>query len=156
MDLSGNSSLLDYPLVAFFSSRRASSDALRCAQRWANDISKDKRVVISGFHSPIERAVLDILLKNRCPVIVALGRSLYRKIPAHLKEAYDNNRVLFVSFRSYSRHSLNNAQLRNWAIAQLANEIVLAPFDDSSQLSSLYHTFANGSTPCSILSCSKH
>ena len=151
MDLSGNKDLLNRELVAFFASRNSPPEALCLAQKWAYEICKTEKIVISGFHSPIERAVLDILMSNRCPIIVALGRSLYRRIPAHLQAAFDENRLLFVSFRDYSRPSLSNSQLRNWLAADLATEIVFAPFDKASQLSTLHFAYNNGPTPCHIL-----
>ena len=151
MDLSGNKELLDRYLVAFFASRTAPPEALDLAKRWAHEIAQTDKIVISGFHSPIERVVLDILLANGCSVVVALGRSLYRKIPMHLQSAYDSNRVLFVSFRDYSRPSFSNSQTRNWLAADLASEVVFAPFDNSSQLSSLHYSITHSSTPCTIL-----
>ena len=150
MDLSGNKDLLDRPLVAFFASRNAPPEALELATRWAQEIAQTDKIVISGFHSPIERAVLDVLLGHGCSVVVTLGRSLYRKIPAHLQAAYDENRLLFVSFRNYPRHSYCNTQIRNWATANLADELVFAPFDDISQLSTLHFTYSTSSTPCYI------
>ncbi len=151
MDLSGNKDLLDRPLVAFFASRNAPSGALELAIRWAHEIAQTDKIVISGFHSPIERAVLDVLLAHSCSVVVTLGRSLYRNIPAHLQAAYDENRLLFVSFRNYSRHSYCNSQIRNWATANLADELVFAPFDNKSQLSTLHRAYSTDSTPCVIL-----
>ena len=151
MDLSGNKELLDRPLVAFFASHNAPPEALELATCWAHEIARTDKVVISGFHSPIERAVLDVLLAHGCSVVVTLGRSLYRKIPLHLQAAYDESRLLFVSFRNYSRHSYSNSQLRNWATANLASELVFAPFDNTSQLSTLYFTYSTSSTPCLIL-----
>ena len=147
MDLSGNKELLDRYLVAFFASRNAPSEALDLATRWANEISQTDKIVISGFHSPIERAVLDILLAHGCSVVVTLGRSLYRKIPAHLQTAYNEQRVLFVSFRNYSRHSYCNSQIRNWSTAKLAKELVFAPFDKMSQLSPLHYSYYMASLP---------
>ena len=64
MDLSGNKGLLDRYLVAFFASRTSPPEALDLARQWAREIAKTDKVVISGFHSPIERAVLNILLAN--------------------------------------------------------------------------------------------
>ena len=151
MDLSGNKELLDRPLVAFFASRTAPSEALDLAIRWAHDIAHTDKIVISGFHSPIERAVLDVLLACGSSVVVTLGRSLYRKIPAHIQEAYSEGRVLFLSLRDNARASLSNSQLRNWATADLATEIVFAPFDSSSQLSTLYFTLCGGTIPATIL-----
>ena len=156
MDLSGNKELFDRYLVAFFASRTASPEALDLAKRGAHEIAQTDKIVISGFHSPIERAVLDILLANGCSVVVALGRSLYRKIPMHLQAAYDSNRVLFVSFRDYSRPSFTNSQIRTWLTADLASEVVFAPFDNSSQLSSLHYSIAHSSTPCTIIKKNLH
>ena len=145
MNLSGNKELLDRELVAFFASRNSPARALALATRWAHEIAKTEKIVASGFHSPIERAVLDTLLAEGCSVVVTLGRSLYRKIPAYLQDAFNNNRVLFISFRDNSRPSFSNSQLRNWATADLAGQIVFAPFDNTSQLSTLHHSFQHKS-----------
>lgn len=151
MDLSGNKRLLDGNLIAFFASRTAPPEALNLATRWAQTITQTDNIVISGFHSPIERAVLDVLLLNGSSVIVTLGRSLYSKIPLYLQQAYAENRILFISFRDTSRHSFSNAQLRNWATADLAKESIFAPFDNNSQLSTLYFSLSQVGRCCSIL-----
>ena len=151
MDLSGNKDLLDRELVAFFASRTAPPEALTLARHWAYEIAQSNKLVISGFHSPIEREVLDILLAEGCSVVITLCRAIYRKMPAHLRAAYDENRVLFVSFRNYSRPSFSNSQLRNWATTDFATEVVFAPFDHTSQLSTLYNTLSLGTVPCHIL-----
>ncbi len=151
MDLSGNKSLLDRELVAFFASRTSPPEALDLARCWAYEIAKTDKVVISGFHSPIERTVLDILLAEGCSVVVTLGRSLYHKIPTHLQTAYDENRVLLLSFRDYSRPSFSSSQIRNWLTADLASEIVFAPFCATSQLSTLHFTLSRAAERCHIL-----
>ena len=151
MDLSGNKELLNRHLVAFFASRTSPPEALTLAKKWATEIAQTDKIVISGFHSPIERAVLDILLTRGCSVVVTLGRSLYRRIPAHLRDAYNDERVLFISFRNNSRPSFSNSQTRNWLTADLANEEVFAPFDSSNQLSSLHFTLSSDTKSCIIL-----
>ena len=151
MDLSGNRDLLNRYLVAFFASRTSPPESIELARKWAYEIAQTDKVVISGFHSPIEREVLDVLLKEGRCVVITLGRSLYHRIPTHLQIAYNENRVLFVSFRSYSRPSFLNSQLRNWLTADLASEIAFAPFEDSSQLSTLFFTTTMGKKECSII-----
>ena len=151
MDLSGNRGLLDRELVAFFASRTAPTEALGLAERWADEISQKDCIVISGFHSPIERAVLDILLDRGCSVVVALPRALYSKVPQHLRSAYSEGRVLFISFRSYSRPSLHSSQLRNWATAELASEVVFAPFERTSQLSALHFSLVTAQKATVVL-----
>lgn len=62
--------LLDRELVAFFASRTAPPETLELASRWAHNIARTNKVVISCFHSPIERTVLDVLLAEDCSVVV--------------------------------------------------------------------------------------
>ena len=102
MDLSGNKDLLGRPLVAFFASRNAPPEALELATRWAHEIAKTNKVVISGFHSPLEKEILNYLLERKHPVIFALGRALYKKVPPHLQTAFDEGNLLFISFRGES------------------------------------------------------
>ena len=140
MDLSGNTELLDRPLVAFFASRKATPHDAQLAHQWAESICQTDKVVISGFHSPLEKEVLNYLLERKHPVIFALGRALYKKVPPHLQTAFDEGYLLFVSFRGYTRHSWNSAQQRNWGTADLADEIYFTQFDNTSSLSTLHFT----------------
>ena len=140
MDLSGNKDLLDRELVAFFASRKATPHDTQLALQWAADICKTDKVVISGFHSPLEKEILNYLLKRHHPVIFALGRAHYKSVPQHLQSAFDEGRLLFISFRGYSRHSWNSALQRNWGVASLANEIYFTQFDNTSFLSTLHFT----------------
>lgn len=146
MTLSGNKELLDRELVAFFASRLAPHNALALAQEWAYKVSKTDTIIISGFHSPIEREVLSILLSEGCCVIVALSRTLYRKIPPHLQTPYNEGRLLFISFREHSRPSFASSQHRNWATADIARKIVFTPFEPQSQLSALHYSFQQKSS----------
>jgi predicted Rossmann fold nucleotide-binding protein DprA/Smf involved in DNA uptake len=152
MDLSGNKDLLDRELVAFFASRKATPHDTQLALQWAESICQTDKVVISGFHSPLEKEILNYLLERRHPVIFALGRALYKKVPPHLQSPFDEGRLLFVSFRGYSRHSWNSAQIRNWSVSNLAEEVYFTQFDETSSLSTLHYTFKHyGSTPVHIL-----
>ncbi|MBR2060223.1 MAG: hypothetical protein IJ982_15295, partial [Fibrobacter sp.] len=108
MDLSGNKDLLDRELVAFFASRKATPHDTQLALQWAADICQTDKVVISGFHSPLEKEILNYLLERKHPVIFALGRALYKKSPPRLQTAFGAGNLLFVSFRGYTRHSWNS------------------------------------------------
>ena len=140
MDLSGNKDLLDRRLVAFFASRKATPHYTQLALQWAADICQTDKVVISGFHSPLEKEILNYLLERHHPVIFALGRALYKKVPPHLQSAFDEGNLLFISFRDYTRHSWNSALQRNWGAADLADEIYFTQFDNTSSLSTLHFT----------------
>ena len=71
-DYTGNLALLDRRKVAFFASRVVSPAVEEQALRWAKACCATDRVVISGFQSPLEKSVFELLLKARHPVIWAL------------------------------------------------------------------------------------
>ena len=110
MDLSGNKDLLDRELVAFFASRNSPSEAFAIARQWAYEISKTDKVVISGFHSPLEKEVLRILLEVKHPVVIALGRKLYKRIPQEYIDALNEERMLILNVCTALR--------QNWWTAQ--------------------------------------
>lgn len=147
----GNAELLNCKLVAFFASRNTTADASTLAHRWAEEIATTNKVVISGFHSALEREVMDILLRHKRPIIVGLGRTLYKKIPTIYHEAIKENRILFISYRNHSRHSWSNAQIRNWSIAQEVDNIVFAPYPEESMLSTLHYTLSLGNKNIEVL-----
>ena len=136
----GNTSLLDRYMVAFFASRSSTAEITERALQWATNICQTDKVVISGFHSPLEKEVLRVLIEHKHPVIIALGRALYKKVPLYLQSALDEGRLLFVSFRGYSRHSWKSSEIRNWKAAGLADEVYFTPFDQTSSLSTLHFT----------------
>ncbi len=61
--------------------------------------------VISGFHSPMEKECLTILPRSPNPVIWCLARGMLKIIPADLKAAVDNGRLVLVTpFPEKVRH----------------------------------------------------
>ena len=80
------------------------------------------------------------LIITHHPVIFALGRTLYKKVPPRLQSAFNEGNLLFISFRNYTRHSWNSALQRNWGIADLADEIYFTQFDHTSSLNTLQFT----------------
>ena len=137
----GNPELLDRYLVAFFASRETPEDVAKRACQWAEMICQTDKVVISGFHSPVEKEVLRILLEHKHPVVLFLGRAMYKRIPAEYQEAIDEGRMLIDTVRDFERHSWNSAQTRNWYVAGIADEIYFAPFDETSKLSPMHYHF---------------
>jgi hypothetical protein len=75
----GNIKLLECEKAAFLCSSRYTSEAVLKSYDWALEQRKAGKCVISGFHSPLEKDVLDILLKGTQPVILALARGIGTK-----------------------------------------------------------------------------
>ena len=148
----GNTDLLDRHLVAFFASCTVTPETESRCLAWAESMCGTDSVVISGFHSPLEKRVLKVLLEHKHPVALFLGRAMYKRIPAEYQEAIDRGRMLIDTIRDRSRHSYKSAEIRNWHVADIADEIYMTPFDRSSLLSAMHHCYSHYSkTPIIIL-----
>ena len=125
-DYTGNRSLLDRPTVAFFASRIVTPAIHEEALQWARLCCTSDRVVMSGFQSPLEKAVFHLLLEARHPVIWGLGRMLYRRYPPEIERALAEERILIFAVRNVRRTGWHTAQIRNFTLATLADEEVYA------------------------------
>ncbi|WP_310530651.1 DNA-binding protein [Novosphingobium sp.] len=115
--------------LAFFCSQSCPGDVILKAQDWANARRSDDAPVISGFHTPVERDVLRILLRGSAPVIQVLARALDgARLPAALRSAEKEGRALIVSqFAANVRQTTaRTAEQRNRYILTRAATIVFA------------------------------
>ncbi len=151
MDMFGNTSLLNRYLVSFLASRNVDDQTVLRTDTWVSGIVRTEKVVISGFHSPLERHLLGRLLANRHPVVMVLGRTLYRRFPEGVAEAVAEDKMLIVSLRRYSRHSFSSAQIRNWYVTDIADEMVFAGLHSGSSLNVLYDMRRSEGRPTVVL-----
>lgn len=82
--------------------------------------------VVGGFHSPMERECLRILLRGSQPLIVCPARSLERmRVNQEFRTPLNQGRLLFLSsFPQHSRRATAaNALYRNQFVCALANHI---------------------------------
>jgi len=144
-DYTGNPALFDRRKVAFFASRVVSPAVEEQALRWAKTCCATDRVVISGFQSPLEKSVFELLLNAHHPVIWALGRALYRRYPPAVEEALAEQRILIFAVRNACRTDWHTAQTRNFLIASMSDESVYAMNIEgrSSSLDVLYEIEKN-------------
>ena len=92
----------------------------------ATEVSKREDIgIISGFHSKMERNVLEILLKGQCGIIIVLARGMYRKLPKQYEEAMSQNRLLIISNEkdNVKRVSEQTAHKRNDYVREIADEM---------------------------------
>lgn len=150
METLGNTSLLDRKKIGYFASSKIASLSVLPTLDWAAEVAQHENVtIISGFHSKMEREVLDFLLRGKCGIVCVLARSIYKKIPDKFHEAYSSGRVLFVSNERESVHraARDSAARRNAYIASICDSLV---FSSVTTESSLYH-LTQSSTPTTIL-----
>jgi predicted Rossmann fold nucleotide-binding protein DprA/Smf involved in DNA uptake len=125
----GEPSLLRLHKTALFCSARTPGDAILRAHDAARRMRDEGVTVISGFHSPIEKECLRILLRGRQPVIICPGRAIEAmRIPKDLRAAFDAGRVLFLSpfVNQPKRVTRESAVRRNEIVAALADAVYIA------------------------------
>lgn len=128
ISLLGNSLLLEQPITAFFASRKCSGKAIRATMDWALKQATNKTTIISGFHSPLEQSVLNVMLVAKSPVIVVLARRLPSvMLSKEWCEAVALGSMALVSTMDQSpRLTKDLAMQRNHLIADHAAKIVIA------------------------------
>ena len=127
METFGNEELLKQKKVGFLASRKISSLSILPTLDWATEVSKrEDSAIVSGFHSKMERNVLEILLKGQCGIIVVLARGMYRKLPKQYEEAMSQNRLLIISYEkdNVKRVSEQTAHKRNKFVREIADEMM--------------------------------
>lgn len=72
----GDAGLLNAPAMALFCSVRCPGDLILRTFDLARGLRNRGQTVVSGFHSPMEKECLSILLKGMQPVIWCLARRL--------------------------------------------------------------------------------
>ena len=134
----GNISLLDQPKHGFLCSRCTKSSVILPCLDWAVGHAHGDAVVKSTFHSEMEDAVLDMLLPGTCPIILVLGRSLYKVVPEKLRPALDSGRLLIVSISNQGRISRKSAFAANEYICKNSDSITFGYLSHNSSLRTLY------------------
>lgn len=77
----GNLALLRQPLTALFCSTKCPGHLILPAYDQAARWRDAGHCVISGFHSPVEKECLRILLRGEPPIIICPARALPKRIP---------------------------------------------------------------------------
>ena len=130
----GNKNLLKLPKTAFLASNTISSETVLRCYDWATEMCRQGRCVVSGFSSKLEKDVLHFLLKGNQPIIMVLARQMYKVVPADLKEALEENRLLIISTSQAVRQSRATALARNRHVCEMADEIMLVGAAEGNSL----------------------
>jgi predicted Rossmann fold nucleotide-binding protein DprA/Smf involved in DNA uptake len=115
--------------TALFCSARTPGDAILRAHDAARRMRDAGVTVISGFHSPIEKDCLRILLRGNQPIIVCPARAIEgMRIPPEWRAAFEAGRLLFLSpfTERPDRVTQGSALRRNEVVTALADEGFIA------------------------------
>jgi predicted Rossmann fold nucleotide-binding protein DprA/Smf involved in DNA uptake len=134
----GNLDLLSRPLTALFCSARCPGNAILPAYDQAAQWREAGRCVISGFHSPVEKECLRLLLRGQQPIIICPARGLPKRISPHWKKPLSDGRLLILSLfpEAETRITADLATRRNELVAALADEVFVAHATPGGRLES--------------------
>lgn len=135
----GNLDLLALSKTALFCSARCPGKVILTAYDQAAKWRDAGRCVISGFHSPVEKECLKILLRGSQPIIICPARSLPRRTATEWQKPLANGRLLILSCfnESERRVTADLAARRNEFVAALADEVWFAHITPGGQMERL-------------------
>ncbi|HEY7319936.1 MAG TPA: DNA-processing protein DprA [Candidatus Binatia bacterium] len=137
----GNLDILKQNKLAIFCSAACPAELMTDAQQVIQTGLPSNMAVISGFHSPVERECLNILLSRNQPIIICPARSLAKmRIRTEYKKPLDEGRLLFLSFFRSHRHRSDIAMAlsRNRFVAALADRILVVYAAPASKTETFY------------------
>lgn len=116
------------------------------AKKWC-DVGQP---VIGGFHAPVEREVLRILLRSTTPICVVVAHGLPKQIPPEFKKPIDDGRMILASpFDGRTKRATAETALkRNLIISALAEKVFVAYAAPGSKTETLCHTISKWKKPC--------
>jgi predicted Rossmann fold nucleotide-binding protein DprA/Smf involved in DNA uptake len=130
------------PLIALFCSIKCSEMIIGQTYELARALRDIGVTVISGFHSPLEKECLNILLQGTQPVIVCPARSIERlRLPTLWRTALENERLLLLSSfeEEQKRPTTTRALARNEFIAALADVVFITHATPGGKSESFCH-----------------
>ena len=121
----GSIELLNRRLLGLVCSVRCPGVVILEAYEAAKKVALSDWVVVSGFHSPMEKECLRILLRANHPVVICVARSLDNmRIPAEWREHIRASRMLLLSpfAKAHRRNTTKMAEVRNQVVVALAEK----------------------------------
>ena len=138
----GNLEILQCKTLALFCSVKCPGDLILKTYDLAQQLREAEVAVIGGFHSPMERECLTILLRGNQPLIVCPARTLKNmRLLSAYKKPLDQGRLLLLSPFSEKerRHTVELASRRNQFVAALATAVFVSYAGPAGKTEALCH-----------------
>jgi predicted Rossmann fold nucleotide-binding protein DprA/Smf involved in DNA uptake len=144
----GNLYLLSRPMTALFCSGRCPGNMILRAYDQAAQWRDTGHCVISGFHSPVEKECLRILLRGEPPIIICPARAMPQRIARELKAPLAAGRLLILSAfpTTQTRVTAELAARRNAVVSALATETLILHVTPGGRLERSLHRLENEDT----------
>lgn len=136
----GNLDILKTRMVGFFCSTKCPGSVIIHIYDLARTLRDAGISVISGFHAPMERECLDLLLRGTQPVIICPARNIERmRLPIAWQTPIAEGHLLILSPFSvpHRRPTADLAEQRNLFVSALASTVVIAHASRGSKIDRL-------------------
>jgi predicted Rossmann fold nucleotide-binding protein DprA/Smf involved in DNA uptake len=137
----GNLDILRTRLVGFFCSTKCPGSVIVYIYDPARTLRDAGISVISGFHAPMERECMDLLLRGTQPVVICPARNIERmQLPTAWRTPIIEGHLLILSPFSapHRRPTTDLAEQRNLFVSALANAVVIAHANPASKIDRLH------------------
>lgn len=113
--------------LAIFCSSKCPGGLIIDAVDFCRSLVASSVTVISGFHSPVEKQCLRILIRSKQPVIWCLARGKMSTIPAPFREALAAGRLQILAPFSAKirRQTASTCARRNRIVADMADAVLI-------------------------------
>ena len=136
----GNLEILKTRLLGFLCSTKCPGNVIVQTYDLARTLRDTGVPVIGGFHAPMERECLDLLLRGQQPVVICPARGIeHMRIPGNWRIPLDAGRLLVCSpFATHHRRPTTDiAEQRNRLVAALADAVMVAYASPGSKIARL-------------------
>jgi len=136
----GDATLLSQRKLGLICSRRCPGDPMLKTYDFARLARVSGVPIVSGFHSPVEKDCLPILLRGRNPIIIVQAHGLSSsRLRIEWRKAIETGRLLLLSPFSAKQKRITSklAIVRNEFVAALCSEVLIpfaAPNSESEAL----------------------
>src|SRR2546422_2592203 len=132
----GDSAILNYVLLGIISARQIDSHlALKTSQLLRQLVSLKDVAFVSGWHSPLEKQALRILIAQEATIVLCASKSLDRFIPSIGVESRvtDGKALLLTHCSTKAKRITRNASMRrNELIVELAKALLVLSAPEGS------------------------
>ncbi len=148
MQTLGKNELLNCYKTLFLCSQKISPMSALKSFEWAVEQKNAGKCILSGFHSYIEKEVMDILLRGNQPMIIVEMNNIKKKYPENIEKALDSGRLLILapfSSDKEKRPSAKSAEKRNRYMINMADEICIGYASSGGMIEKLINEKINSS-----------
>jgi len=138
----GNIEILKTKPIALFCSVKCPGNKILQTYDQCLEWRKEGQSIISGFHSPMEKECLRILLKGTQPIIISPARGIWKRIPKEWMPHIKQGRLLIISkfSKKVTRMTSERAKERNQFIIELADKVYIAHADSGGKTEWLFRS----------------